>query len=197
VSSLTNSDVFRCLRNWSYDIGKRSLRDWEMHIRKSLSPRLDLPVFWPGAEARREVWLLQTWFGIALVNKLVSLTWLLWALRSFWWFTLRYIVIVMTSGLCCFSARHRIPAAATCDGHGQVPQRVSRSPKGSRGLSDRGRPVTQHVHLRHVRTVQRWKRRRRGWTEHKRNEGGWQTGHWSHLYRLKVQSRLQTSSALA
>ena len=54
----------------------------------TLSPRLDLPGFWPGTETKREVWLLQTWFGIAPVNKLVSLTWLLWALRSFRRFTL-------------------------------------------------------------------------------------------------------------
>src|SRR6218665_1038983 len=30
-----------------------------------------------------EVWLLRTGFGIAPMNKLVSLTWLLWALRIF------------------------------------------------------------------------------------------------------------------
>jgi len=34
---------------------------------------------------------LRTGFGIAPVNKLVSLTWLLWALRSFRSFTLHYI----------------------------------------------------------------------------------------------------------
>ena len=39
----------------------------------------------------REVWLLRTGFGIAPMNKLVSLTWLLWALRSFRSFTLHYI----------------------------------------------------------------------------------------------------------
>jgi len=36
-------------------------------------------------------WLLQTWFGIVPVNKLVYLMWLLWVLRSFWRFTLHYI----------------------------------------------------------------------------------------------------------
>src|SRR6218665_3831870 len=44
---------------------------------------------------KRDVWLLRTGLGIAPVNKLVSLTWLLWALRSFRSFTLNYI----TSGL--------------------------------------------------------------------------------------------------
>ena len=46
---------------------------------------LTLPDF--DLEKKREVWLLRTWFGIALVNELVSLTWLLWALRSFCRFT--------------------------------------------------------------------------------------------------------------
>jgi len=54
----------------------------------TLSPRLDLPGFWPGTKTKREVWLLWTWFGITPVNKLVFLTWLLWALRSFRRFTL-------------------------------------------------------------------------------------------------------------
>ena len=40
---------------------------------------------------KREVWLLRTWFG--LVNKLVSLTWLLWALRSFRRFTSHCITL--------------------------------------------------------------------------------------------------------
>ena len=40
-----------------------------------------------------EVWLLRTGFGIAPVGKLVSLTWLLWALKSFWSFTLHYITL--------------------------------------------------------------------------------------------------------
>ena len=57
----------------------------------TLSPRLDLPGFWHGTETKREVSLLRTWFGIAPVNKLVFLTWLLWALRSFRRFTLHYI----------------------------------------------------------------------------------------------------------
>ena len=56
-----------------------------------LSLRFDLLGFWPGTEMKWEVWLLQTWFGIVPVNKLVSLRWLLWALRSFWRFTLHYI----------------------------------------------------------------------------------------------------------
>lgn len=29
VSSLTKREIFRCLRNWSNDIGKRSIRDWD------------------------------------------------------------------------------------------------------------------------------------------------------------------------
>src|SRR6218665_4049106 len=45
-------------------------------------------------QTKREVWLLRTGFGIAPVNKLVSLTWLLWALKSFRSFTLHYITIV-------------------------------------------------------------------------------------------------------
>ena len=53
-------------------------------------PRLDLPGFWHGTETKRNVWLLWTCFGIAPVNKLVSLTWILWALRSFQRFTLHY-----------------------------------------------------------------------------------------------------------
>ena len=57
----------------------------------TLSPRLDLSGFWPGTETKREVWLLLTGFGIAPVNNLVSLTWLLWALRSFRSFTWHYI----------------------------------------------------------------------------------------------------------
>src|SRR6218665_1800279 len=46
-----------------------------------------------GTETKREVWLLRTGFGIAPANKLVSLTWLLWALRSFRSFTLHYITL--------------------------------------------------------------------------------------------------------
>src|SRR6218665_2200811 len=45
----------------------------------------------------REVWLLRTGFGIAPVNKLVSLTWLLWALRSFRSFTLHLHYITLAS----------------------------------------------------------------------------------------------------
>ena len=45
----------------------------------------------PNPVRNREVWLLWTGFGIAPVNKLVFLTWLLWALRSFRSFTLHYI----------------------------------------------------------------------------------------------------------
>src|SRR6218665_1503378 len=44
-----------------------------------------------GTETKREVWLLRTGFGIAVVNKLVSTTGLLWALRNFPIFTLHYI----------------------------------------------------------------------------------------------------------
>src|SRR6218665_2553733 len=44
-------------------------------------------------ETNREAWPLRTGFGIAPVNKLVSLTWLLWALRSFRSFTLHYITL--------------------------------------------------------------------------------------------------------
>ena len=42
------------------------------------------------------VWLLRTWFGASPVNKLVSLTWLLWAPRSFRRFPLRYITFLLT-----------------------------------------------------------------------------------------------------
>src|SRR6218665_1784618 len=59
----------------------------------TLSSRLDLSGFCPGTETKREVWLLRTGSGIAPVNKLVSLTWLLWALRSFRSFTLHYITL--------------------------------------------------------------------------------------------------------
>src|SRR6218665_259110 len=50
-------------------------------------PGLTFPDFY---ETKREVWLLRTGFCIAPVNKLVSLTWLLWAVRSFRSFTLHY-----------------------------------------------------------------------------------------------------------
>ena len=63
----------------------------DCHRSTTLSPRLDLSGFWPGTETKRVVWLLRTGFGIAPVIKLVSLTWLLWALRSFRKFTLGYI----------------------------------------------------------------------------------------------------------
>ena len=56
-----------------------------------LDPLPDLLEFWPGTETKWEIWLLRTWFGMAMVNKLVSLTWLLWVLRSFQGFTLHYI----------------------------------------------------------------------------------------------------------
>jgi len=49
----------------------------------------DLPQFWSGTE--RNAWLLRTSFDTALVNKLVSLTWLSWALRRFQRFTLHYV----------------------------------------------------------------------------------------------------------
>src|SRR6218665_1427689 len=54
-----------------------------------------------GTETKREVWLLRTGFGIASVNKLVSLTWLLWALRSFRSFTLHYTCWLVLSGIVC------------------------------------------------------------------------------------------------
>jgi len=38
---------------------------------------------------KRKVWLLRIWFDTAPVNKLVSMMWLLWALRSFQRFTLQ------------------------------------------------------------------------------------------------------------
>src|SRR6218665_31082 len=45
-------------------------------------PGLTFPDF--DLAPKRNVWLLRTGFGIAPVNKMVSLTWLLWALmRSF------------------------------------------------------------------------------------------------------------------
>jgi len=56
------------------------------------SLRLDLPGYWPDTEMKQDVWLLRTWFGIEPVNKLLSLTWLLWALRRFWRFTLHYTI---------------------------------------------------------------------------------------------------------
>jgi len=62
----------------------------------TLSPGLDLPKFWPGTEMKREVWLLRTWFGPAPVYKLVSLTWLLWALRNFLRFKLQFALHYIT-----------------------------------------------------------------------------------------------------
>jgi len=52
----------------------------------TLSPWSHLPVFRPGNETKRDVWPLRTWFGIAPVNKLASLAWILWTLT-----TLHYI----------------------------------------------------------------------------------------------------------
>src|SRR6218665_171290 len=57
-------------------------------------PGLTFPDFY---ETKREVWLLRTGFGIAPENKLVSLTWLLWALRSYRRFTLHYITNSLSS----------------------------------------------------------------------------------------------------
>jgi len=58
----------------------------------TLSSRLDFPGFWHGTQTKREVWRLRTWFGRAPVSKLVvSLTWLLWVIISFWRFTLYYM----------------------------------------------------------------------------------------------------------
>ena len=45
----------------------------------------------PTRSEKPQAWLLRIWFGIAQVNKLVSLTWLFRAMRSFLGFTLRYI----------------------------------------------------------------------------------------------------------
>src|SRR6218665_431638 len=59
-------------------------------------PGLTFPDF-DLAPKRNEVWLLGTGFGIAPMNKLVSLTWLLWALRSFRSFTLHYITSLNSS----------------------------------------------------------------------------------------------------
>src|SRR6218665_421089 len=63
----------------------------QLVIRSMVKGAIDLSGFRPGTETKRKVWLLRTGFGIAPVNKLVSLTWLLWALRSFRSFTLHYI----------------------------------------------------------------------------------------------------------
>jgi len=58
----------------------------------TIAPRCLLHLNFPGfyLAMKREAWLLWTWFYIALVNKLVSLTWFLWALRSFQRFTLHF-----------------------------------------------------------------------------------------------------------
>jgi len=50
-------------------------------------PRLDLLGFWRVTETDQEV-RLDSAIGMAPVNKLVFLTWLLWLLRSFIWVTL-------------------------------------------------------------------------------------------------------------
>src|SRR6218665_2227570 len=60
-------------------------------------PGLTFPDF--DLATKREVWLLRTGFGIAPVNKLVSLTWLLWALRSFRSFTLHLHYITLQEKL--------------------------------------------------------------------------------------------------
>ena len=46
-------------------------------------------------ETKREVWLLRTWFSIGPVNKLDSLTWLLWRLEVFGY--LHYITLQVTT----------------------------------------------------------------------------------------------------
>ena len=58
----------------------------------TIAPRCLLHLNFPGfyLAMKREAWLLWTWFYIALVNKLVSLTWFLWVLRSFQRFTLHF-----------------------------------------------------------------------------------------------------------
>jgi len=72
----------------------------------TLSPRLDIPAFLPSTKMKREVWLLRTWFGIAPVNKLVSLTWLLWVLRSFQRFTLHYVKSSASSWVVDFVSKY-------------------------------------------------------------------------------------------
>src|SRR6218665_2370819 len=59
----------------------------------TLFPWLDLPGFLPGTETKPQVWLLRSGFCIARGNKLVSLTGVLGALRSFRSFTLHYITL--------------------------------------------------------------------------------------------------------
>jgi len=43
-------------------------------------------------DTKRDAWLMHAWFHIVQANKLVSLTWLLWALRSFQRFTLHEVI---------------------------------------------------------------------------------------------------------
>jgi len=58
----------------------RHHRRLQLGYSSTLSSRLDLSGYWPGTVAKREVWLLRTWFGNQCqvpstpVNKLVSLT---------------------------------------------------------------------------------------------------------------------------
>ena len=85
--------------SWSWTI---TFYDYDYNCSPKLSPRLDLPGFWPGIETKREVRLLQSWFGLAPVNKLVSLAWLLWALKRFWRLTLHSIMISLQ--LCTMDA---------------------------------------------------------------------------------------------
>jgi len=63
----------------------------ELYV-ENLNPRCLPGLTFPDFDLapKREVWLLRTGFGIAPVNKLVSLTWRLWTLRSFLSFTLHY-----------------------------------------------------------------------------------------------------------
>ena len=55
-------------------------------------------------QTKWEVWLLRSWFDI--VNKLVSLTWLLWALRIFWRFTFEWQCCIKAGKLLAVSGLH-------------------------------------------------------------------------------------------
>lgn len=60
------------------------------------SPRLHLPGLWPGTKTKREACLMRTWFDIVQVNKVISLTLLLWVLRNFRRFAFRSACSVPT-----------------------------------------------------------------------------------------------------
>ena len=93
-SRLSSAHVVNCSNLSAQMLNNSGSNQWKPRLYKT-RPKLvflhappGLPGFWPYTET---ISFLRTWFGMAPVNKLVSLTWLLWTLRCFRRFTLHYI----------------------------------------------------------------------------------------------------------